>query len=55
VLASIDGVGPTRAAALIDAFGNIAGVFAASKEALLGAKNIGATTAMSVYQILHEG
>ncbi|MEJ6665207.1 MAG: helicase-related protein [Euryarchaeota archaeon] len=55
VLASIAGVGPTRAAALIDAFGNIAGVFAASKEALLGAKNIGATTAMSVYQILHEG
>lgn len=55
VLAAIDGVGQTRAKALIDAFETIAGVFAASKEELAEVQNVGQATAMTVYSLLHGG
>jgi Fanconi anemia group M protein len=53
VLAAIEGVGPSKAKALIEAFGSLAGVFAAPVEQLSQVKTIGAVTAMSVHQLLH--
>ncbi len=53
ILASIEGVGITKAKALIEAFGTIAGVFSASKEQLAETPTIGNATAMSVYSLLH--
>jgi excinuclease UvrABC nuclease subunit len=53
ILASIEGVGITKAKALIEAFGTIAGVFSASKEQLAESPTIGNATAMSVYSLLH--
>ena len=53
VLAAIEGVGPSKAKALIEAFGSLAGVFSATVDELSQVKTIGAVTAMSVHQLMH--
>jgi Fanconi anemia group M protein len=53
VLAAIDGVGQSKAKALIEAFGNLSSVFSATPEAMSEVKTIGPVTAMNVHQVLH--
>ena len=53
VLAAIDGVGQSKAKALIEAFGNLSSVFSATPEAMSDIKTIGPVTAMNVHQVLH--
>ena len=53
VLAAIDGVGQSKAKALIEAFGNLSSVFSASPEAMSEVNTIGPVTAMNVHQVLH--
>lgn len=53
VLAAIEGIGPSKAKALIESFGSLAGVFAATVDELSKVKAIGAVTAMSVHQLMH--
>jgi len=53
ILQGLPGVGPERAARLLDACGTVAGVFAADEAALLQVSGIGARTAAAIYQLAH--
>jgi ERCC4-related helicase/ERCC4-type nuclease len=53
VLASIEGVGTTRAKTLIEAFGDLATVFSSSIDQLSSVDSIGPATAMSVHRLIH--
>ena len=48
------GVGPTRAARLLDAFGSVADVFAATEEELATLDGFGDTTASRITATIHE-
>jgi len=53
VLQGLPGVGPERAARLLDACGSVAGVFAADEAVLRRVPGIGARTAAAIYQLAH--
>lgn len=53
VLQGLPGVGPERAASLLDAFGSVAGVFAADEATLASVPEIGPGTAASIHRIVH--
>ncbi|MFZ4394949.1 MAG: ERCC4 domain-containing protein [Kiritimatiellia bacterium] len=55
VLQGLPGVGPERAARLLDTCGSVAGVFAADEKTLCQIDGIGAHTAASIYQLVHAG
>lgn len=55
VLQGIPGVGPDRARELLDHFGSIAAVFAASADDLAAVAGIGKRTAAAIHHIVHEG
>ena len=51
VLQGLPGVGPERAARLLDACGSVAGVFTADEAALRRVRGIGARTAAAIHQL----
>lgn len=53
VLQGLPGVGPERAAALLQACGSVAGVFAANEEALADVPGIGPRTAALIHRLVH--
>ncbi len=53
LLSAIEGIGRQKAEALIEAFGDVSGVFNATKEELSEATGIGPVTALSVFQLFH--
>ena len=53
ILQGLPGVGPERAARLLDACGSVAGVFAADEAALCRVPGIGRRTAAVIYQLAH--
>ena len=53
ILQGLPGVGPERAARLLDACGSVAGVFAADEAALQQVHGIGRRTAAEIYQLAH--
>lgn len=53
VLQGLPGVGPERAAALLDAFGSVAGVVTADEATLAAVPGIGPRTAASIHRIVH--
>jgi Fanconi anemia group M protein len=55
ILSAINGIGTTKATALIEFFSNLSGVFNATKEELSEAPNIGPIAAMAVFEVLHGG
>jgi len=54
ILQGLPGIGPERAAALLDQFGNIEAVLTASTEELATIKGIGSHTAKSIDWAVHE-
>lgn len=55
ILSAINGIGTTKATALIESFSNLSGVFNATKQELSEAPNIGPIAAMAVFEVLHGG
>jgi len=55
LLQGLPGVGPDRAARLLDHFGSVEAVYSADKEDLLGVAGVGRTTAEKIRWILQEG
>jgi len=53
VLQGLPGVGPERAARLLDACGTVAGVFSADEAVLRQVPGIGAYTAAAIYRLAH--
>lgn len=53
VLQGLPGIGPERALALLDAFGSVAAVFAASEDALADVPGIGPLTASRIHRVIH--
>ena len=53
ILQGLPGVGPERAARLLDRCGSVAGVFAANEELLQQVPGIGKCTAAAIYQLSH--
>jgi DNA excision repair protein ERCC-4 len=53
ILQGLPGVGPERAAQLLDACGSVAGVFSADEETLRQVPGIGARTAAAIHQLAH--
>ena len=54
ILQGLPGVGPTRAEQLLQAFGSVGAVMAASQESLEGVEEVGAKTAAAIRQVLQE-
>lgn len=54
ILQSLPGVGPTRAARLLDTFGNVESVFVADEETLADTAGIGRTTAAAIRNAVRE-
>ncbi|MEI8241920.1 MAG: ERCC4 domain-containing protein [bacterium] len=55
ILQGLPGVGPERAARLLDACGSVAGVFAADEKALAQIRGIGQHTAAAIHLLMHAG
>jgi Fanconi anemia group M protein len=53
MLSAISGIGIKKAESLIESFGNISGVFAASIEQLAECEHIGNSSAVRIFEILH--
>ena len=53
ILQGLPGIGPERAARLLDMCGSVAGVFAAKEEVLQQVPGIGKRTAAAIYQLAH--
>jgi DNA excision repair protein ERCC-4 len=54
ILQGLPGVGPTRAARLLDTFGNVESVFIADEEELAGVAGLGARTAAAIRSVVKE-
>ena len=54
ILQGLPGIGPTRAERLLEAFGSVADVFAATQEELAAIDGLGSTTANRVAATIHE-
>jgi len=54
ILQGLPGIGPTRAERLLDAFGTVAGVFAATEDELAAIDGFGTTTAGRIATTIHE-
>jgi ERCC4-type nuclease len=55
ILQGLPGVGPERAARLLDACGSVAGVFAADEKTLGQVRGIGQHTAAAIHLLMHAG
>ncbi|MBT3192191.1 MAG: nuclease [Verrucomicrobia bacterium] len=54
ILQGLPGIGPTRAERLLETFGSVAGVFAATEEALIAIDGLGTATASQIATTIHE-